>query len=281
MYLGLKGGGYVRLTPHRHLWADCLGNLGVSTSHNPVGLHGLLRDSFTVAYMNLIFFRLKAPTSNHGLVFVFSPKTWKMRYGIARIKLCWYKYYVSGHYPSSYFYLKHNVSESGCCRRLQVKPTQFDSIHTASPCLQKHNICINVLLSQFRSGSDIVWYEELTPVSIKRNIFGIITSCNLVQVRWGFGRTYHRNLQDWQILLASCLLLDSLSSPEGGGSRYSDYLGLDDRGVLSSSPGMIKNFLHVVYTGSGVHPTSYPMGTRGFFPGGEAAGAWNLPLISS
>jgi hypothetical protein len=35
--------------------------------------------------------------------------------------------------------------------------------------------------------------------------------------------------------------------------------GLDDRGV--------------VQTGSGVHPTSYPMGTGGSFPGSKAAGA--------
>jgi hypothetical protein len=49
--------------------------------------------------------------------------------------------------------------------------------------------------------------------------------------------------------------------------------GLDDRGVLGSSPGRVKNFLHVVQTGSGVHPTSNPMGTGGSFPGGKAAGA--------
>jgi hypothetical protein len=29
--------------PHRHLWAGCLENVGYSTSHNPTGLHGLLR----------------------------------------------------------------------------------------------------------------------------------------------------------------------------------------------------------------------------------------------
>jgi hypothetical protein len=31
--------------------------------------------------------------------------------------------------------------------------------------------------------------------------------------------------------------------------------------------------LHVVQTGSGVHPTSYTMGSRGLFLGGNAAGA--------
>jgi hypothetical protein len=47
-----------------------------------------------------------------------------------------------------------------------------------------------------------------------------------------------------------------------------DY-GLDDQGAGSSSPGRVKNFplLHIVQTGSGVHPTSYKMGTRGSFPG--------------
>jgi hypothetical protein len=29
--------------------------------------------------------------------------------------------------------------------------------------------------------------------------------------------------------------------------------------IQGSSPGRVKNFLHVVQTGSGVHPTSYPM----------------------
>jgi hypothetical protein len=51
--------------------------------------------------------------------------------------------------------------------------------------------------------------------------------------------------------------------------------GLDDRGSrvrLSAGAG---NFLlhHRVQTSSGAHPASYPMGTRGSFPGGKAAGA--------
>jgi hypothetical protein len=41
------------------------------------------------------------------------------------------------------------------------------------------------------------------------------------------------------------------------------------------------SLLHVVQTGSGAHPASYPMATGGFFPGGEAAGAWSWPLTSS
>jgi hypothetical protein len=34
--------------PCRHLWADCLENVGASTSRNPKGLHGLHRDNFTL-----------------------------------------------------------------------------------------------------------------------------------------------------------------------------------------------------------------------------------------
>jgi hypothetical protein len=38
---------------------------------------------------------------------------------------------------------------------------------------------------------------------------------------------------------------------------------------------------HRVQTGSGAHPASYPMGTRGSFPGGKAAGAWRWPFTSA
>jgi hypothetical protein len=43
--------------------------------------------------------------------------------------------------------------------------------------------------------------------------------------------------------------------------------GLDDRGVRVRVPVGSRIFsLHVVQTGSGVHLTSYPMGTGGSFP---------------
>jgi hypothetical protein len=41
----------------------------------------------------------------------------------------------------------------------------------------------------------------------------------------------------------------------------------------SSSPGMVKNFLHAVNTCSGAHPASYRVGTVVPFPGGNSAGA--------
>jgi hypothetical protein len=37
----------------------------------------------------------------------------------------------------------------------------------------------------------------------------------------------------------------------------------------------------VVQTGPGVHPASYPMGTKGSFPGGKAAGVWSWALTSN
>jgi hypothetical protein len=39
-----------------------------------------------------------------------------------------------------------------------------------------------------------------------------------------------------------------------------------------------KNLLHLVQTGPGAHPASYPMGAGGSFPGGKAAGVWSWPL---
>jgi hypothetical protein len=58
--------------------------------------------------------------------------------------------------------------------------------------------------------------------------------------------------------------------------------GLDDQGVGFHVPtGQAFSLLYVVQTSSGAHPASYPMGTRAFFPGGKAAGAWSWPLNSN
>jgi hypothetical protein len=40
---GIKRGRRVRLQPRRHLFADYLENVGSSTSHNPIDIHGLLQ----------------------------------------------------------------------------------------------------------------------------------------------------------------------------------------------------------------------------------------------
>jgi hypothetical protein len=51
--------------------------------------------------------------------------------------------------------------------------------------------------------------------------------------------------------------------------------GLNDWGSRVRFPAGARNFsLHRrVQNGSGIHPTSNPMGTRGYFPGGKAGGA--------
>jgi hypothetical protein len=57
---------------------------------------------------------------------------------------------------------------------------------------------------------------------------------------------------------------------------------LDDRGIDVQIPAGVKEFpiLHNIITGSGAHPTSYPMGTGGTIPGTEVAGAWSWSLTS-
>jgi hypothetical protein len=58
--------------------------------------------------------------------------------------------------------------------------------------------------------------------------------------------------------------------------------GLDDQEVGVRVPvGQEFSLLHVVHTGSGAHPASYPMGIGDYFSGGKAAGAWSRPLTSS
>jgi hypothetical protein len=50
--------------------------------------------------------------------------------------------------------------------------------------------------------------------------------------------------------------------------------GLDDRGSsvrFPAGPGIF-SLHHRAQNGSGAHSASYPMGTRGSFPGGKAAG---------
>jgi hypothetical protein len=50
---------------------------------------------------------------------------------------------------------------------------------------------------------------------------------------------------------------------------------LNDRGSRVRFPAGAGNFSlhHCVHNGSGAHPASHPMGTRGSFPGSKAAGA--------
>jgi hypothetical protein len=75
-----------------------------------------------------------------------------------------------------------------------------------------------------------------------------------------------------QLKILKCFLtLESRDSSVGIALGY----GLDDWGSRVRFPAEAGNFSlhHRARNGSGTHPTSYPMGTRGSFSGGEAAGA--------
>jgi hypothetical protein len=68
------------------------------------------------------------------------------------------KYYVFGHYLSSCLYLKTvslflklNVSETGFCLRLQVKPTLLGPIDRASPYLR--TVCPFEIVNMMVPGS--------------------------------------------------------------------------------------------------------------------------------
>jgi hypothetical protein len=70
-------------------------------------------------------------------------------------------------------------------------------------------------------------------------------------------------------IMALCILtFGSRGSSVSVVSRY----GLDDRAIEVRSPAESKEFSSILcdQTGSGAHPTSCPMGTRGPFPGGKA-----------
>jgi hypothetical protein len=78
-------------------------------------------------------------------------------------------------------------------------------------------------------------------------------------------------------VLSLCVL--SLAWSSNGKSRDSSVgialgYGLDDRGSRVRFPAGTGDFSlhHRVQNGSGAHPASYPMGNRGFSPGGNAAG---------
>jgi hypothetical protein len=66
------------------------------------------------------------------------------------------------------------------------------------------------------------------------------------------------------------LLTESSDSSVGIALGY----GLDERSSRVRFPAEAGNFSHHrIQNGSGAHPASYPMGTRGSFPGGKEDGA--------
>jgi hypothetical protein len=97
-----------------------------------------------------------------------------------------------------------------------------------------------------------------------------------------FFKLYHRT-KSWYIIqninviikiykfYLQPILMDSSDNSVGIALGY----GLDDRDSRVRFPAGAGNFSlhHRVQNGSGAHPTSHPVGTRVYFPGGKAAGA--------
>jgi hypothetical protein len=52
---GWRAAGAQGWQPYRHLWAHCLGNMGASTPHNPMGLHGPLQGQLYLFFYLPIF----------------------------------------------------------------------------------------------------------------------------------------------------------------------------------------------------------------------------------
>jgi hypothetical protein len=76
--------------------------------------------------------------------------------------------------------------------------------------------------------------------------------------------------KDYLFIVCMCQLKKSRDSSVGITLGY----GLDDCGSRVRFPTGAGNFsLHRIQNGSGAHPASYPIGTRGSFPGGKATGA--------
>jgi hypothetical protein len=78
--------------------------------------------------------------------------------------------------------------------------------------------------------------------------------------------------------LVSYILIYLKSRDSSGGIALG--YGLIDYDSRVRFPAGAGNFClyHRVQNGSGAHPASYPMGTRGSFSGGRASGAWSWPF---
>jgi hypothetical protein len=102
------------------------------------------------------------------------------------------------------------------------------------------------------------------------------TILNLYLITWGGTHTLSGRL---------CYFWNTRRWTKSRDSSVGIALGyeLHDLGSRVRFPAGTGNFSlhHGAQNGSGAHPTSYPMGTRGSFPGGKAAGAWSWPLTST
>jgi hypothetical protein len=79
----------------------------------------------------------------------------------------------------------------------------------------------------------------------------------------------------FSVVRISLYHLSTINKSREGSVGIALSYGLDDRGSRVRFPAAAGNFSlhHRVQNGSGAHPASYPMDTRGSFSGGKAAGA--------
>jgi hypothetical protein len=92
------------------------------------------------------------------------------------------------------------------------------------------------------------------PAGTKQDV--CLLSLNPELIKYRMNELYEKKSRDGSVGIALCY-------------------GLDDRGSRVRFPAGAGNFSlhHCIHNGSGAHPASYPMGIRGSFFGGKAAGA--------
>jgi hypothetical protein len=102
-----------------------------------------------------------------------------------------------------------------------------------------------------------------------RDAWSFTSTPPYVSMVWAWCLVKHRGNFNFNFTLSTTL--KSRDSSVGIALGY----GLDDRGSRVRFPAGARNFSlhHRVQNGSGAHPAYHPMGTRGSFPAGKAAGA--------
>jgi hypothetical protein len=107
----------------------------------------------------------------------------------------------------------------------------------------------------------------------------LVTQCLLDMYIRALHLVFVRSMRHFVTLTVHCLNTKSRDCSVGIALGY----GLDDRGSRVRFPAGVGNFSlhHRVQNGSGAHPASYKMGTRGSLTVGKESGEWSWPLTST
>jgi hypothetical protein len=144
--------------------------------------------------------------------------------------------------------------------------------------------CIAILWVSLVSSAAITLYVASQQVFIVASIYFVIISVRKRLDTPSYNTNTNTSEQVWRPRIVVFDLhtrgphFEFWEGPVGIALSY----GLDDRGPGVRLPTGAENFSlsHRVQDDSGAHPASYPMSTRGSFPGGKAAGSWSGPLTS-